>query len=183
VTLSGVTTTSYLNATTVIGVAVDSAGVIYFASYSNHRVYKLVDGVATVIAGNGSIGSADNANGTSASLNFPYGLAIDTAGNLYVTDYGNSRIRKIANDATHTVTTIAGSTSGYADNANGTSAQFSVPRGITIDGAGNLYITDGGNHKIRKIANDATHTVTTIAGSTNGYTNGIGSAARFAGPE
>ncbi|MDR2369936.1 MAG: hypothetical protein LBD71_00525, partial [Treponema sp.] len=81
----------------------------------------------------------------------PYGITIDAAGNLYVADMLNRSIRKIANDAFRTVSTIAGDgTSGFAD-GTGVSARFSWPGGITIDASGNLYVADQGNNRIRKL--------------------------------
>ena len=100
----------------------------------------------TTFAGSSS-GNTD-ATGTSASFNWPHGITTDGT-NLYVADYGNHRIRKIVID-NGTVTTLAGSSLGSADNATGTSASFQGPRAITTDG-NNLYVADGTNHRIRKI--------------------------------
>ena len=100
----------------------------------------------TTIAGS-SLGSADG-QGTAAQFNRPYGIAIDSTNNLYVTDSENHRIRKITPGGN--VTTIAGSTGDYAD-GQGTAAQFNRPYGITIDSSDNLYVADYFNKKIRKI--------------------------------
>ena len=93
------------------------------------------------------MGDTDS-TGTSAKFATPYGITTDGT-NLYVADFGNNRIRKIVID-NGTVTTLAGSSQGFADNATGTSARFDIPEGITTDGT-NLYISDYGNHRIRKI--------------------------------
>ena len=129
------------------GITTDGTN-LYVADTDNHRIRKIVisTGVVTTLAGSSS-GSTD-ATGTSASFNNPSGITTDGT-NLYVTDYSNHRIRKIVID-NGTVTTLAGSSSGSTDNATGTSASFNQPLRITTDGT-NLYISDYGNHKIRKI--------------------------------
>jgi sugar lactone lactonase YvrE len=160
------------------GVTVDAAGNLYVVDSFNNRIRKIAnDGpwTVTTIAGDGTSDYADGA-GTAARFDSPCGIAVDAAGNLYVADTDNHRIRKI--DPTGNVTTIAGGgTNGHADGA-GTAARFNMPYGIAIDAAGNLYVADTGNHRIRKI--DPTGNVTTIAGGgTNGHADGAGTAARF----
>jgi hypothetical protein len=130
----------------------------------------------TTLAGS-SQGYTD-ATGTSASFDNPMGITTDGT-NLYVADYGNHRIRKIVID-NGTVTTLAGSSQGASDNATGTSASLDNPMGITTDGT-NLYVADNGNHRIRKIVID-NGTVTTLAGSSQGYTDATGTSARFYRP-
>ena len=103
-------------------------------------------------------------------------MGITTDGtNLYVADYNNHRIRKIV-ISTGVVTTLAGSSPGFADD-NGTSASFNYPRGITTDGT-NLYVADSSNHRIRKIV-ISTGVVTTLAGSSSGNTDATGTSASF----
>ena len=135
----------------------------------------------------GSVGTSgyNNATGTSALFNFtnPSGAAVDGSGNVYVADAVNNAIRKITSGGV--VTTFAGSASGTAGsaNGNGTAATFSSPQGIAIDGAGNLYVADTGNHLIRMItpAGD----VTTLAGTAGSaaHTDDTGAAARFNTPQ
>jgi DNA-binding beta-propeller fold protein YncE len=133
----------------------------------------------TTFAGSGEEGYA-NGIGTEAEFNWPEGLAFDRAGNLYVTDYDNHRVRKISPKGE--VTAFAGSgEEGYA-NGTGTEAQFAGPAGLAFDRAGNLYVADFGDHRIRKISPKGE--VTTFAGSgERGYANGTGTEAQFDSPE
>ncbi|HXP48938.1 MAG TPA: T9SS type A sorting domain-containing protein, partial [Bacteroidia bacterium] len=131
--------------------AYDGNGNLYISDANNYEVRKLVisTGAVTTLAGHNSSGSTDG-TGTAASFNIPYGIAYDGAGNLYVSDYFNNEIRKVAT-ATGAVTTFAGSTtSGHAD-GTGAAAGLNVPVGMTYDGNGNLYITENGNNDVRKI--------------------------------
>ena len=158
------------------GVTTDAAGNVYVADLINHKIRKITpSGNVTTFAGSGSIGNA-NGNGIAASFNQPNGVATDAAGNVFVADRYNHKIRKItpAGD----VTTFAGSGSIGSDNGNGIAASFYNPAGVATDAAGNVYVADQGNHKIRKItpAGD----VTTLAGSgSQGSANSNGIAASF----
>ncbi|BFU78581.1 hypothetical protein ALC152_17960 [Arcobacter sp. 15-2] len=143
------------------GVAVDSSGNVYVADRNNHKIRKIdSSGNVTTLAGSGSRGST-NANGTSASFNFPYGVAVDSSGNVYVADSSNNKIRKI--DSSGNVTTLAGSGSEGSTDANGTSATFKSSKGVAVDSSGNVYVADSSNNKIRKI--DPSGVVTTLAGT------------------
>ncbi len=125
----------------------------------------------------GASGSVDGV-GAAATFMEPFGLATDSNGFVYVADKGSNRIRKVS--PAGVVTTLAGSTSGYVDGV-GASAKFSFPLGLVVDAAFNVYVADGGNHRIRKIA--ATGVVTTYAGSgVNGYVEGNGPVAAFSNP-
>jgi sugar lactone lactonase YvrE len=131
------------------GVAVDALGNVYVADTDNASIRKITPaGVVTTLAGNGVAGF-QNGTGTGARFNSPYGVAVDGTGNVYVVDYGNHAVRKIT--PAGVVTTIAGDgTAGYVD-ATGGAARFQSPQGISIDGAGNLYVADTGNRVVRKI--------------------------------
>ncbi|MCF6169152.1 IPT/TIG domain-containing protein [Lutibacter sp.] len=158
---------------TPIGLAIDSQGTIYVADSDNHKIRKITpNGEVNTFVGS-SIGYADG-TGTAAQFNSPTGITIDNQDNIYVADELNHKIRKITPSGV--VTTLAGSTEGYADGTSST-AQFSRPARLTIDPQGNVYVADPFNHRIRKITPNGE--VTTFAGSIQGYAEGIGTEAQF----
>ncbi len=129
------------------GIAIDGGGNLFVADYYNQRIRKIsADGTVTTIAGS-SYGYYDG-QGTSARFQYPAGLAVDGQGNIYVADRDNNRIRKIS--ATGRVTTLAGDVGGFAD-GTGSQALFFLPREITVDANGTLYVADETNYRIRKI--------------------------------
>jgi sugar lactone lactonase YvrE len=153
----------------------DSAGNLYLAETANHVIRKVdTAGHITTIAGTGTQGfSGDAGPATTAALDSPQGLALDSANdaanNLYIADTHNHRIRKL-NLTTGTITTIAGTgAQGFSgDNALATAAQLNLPTAVAFDATGNLYLADTGNHRIRKIS--TTGIITTIAGTgTQGF--------------
>jgi sugar lactone lactonase YvrE len=164
------------------GVAVDSTENVFVADTANHTIRRITPGgVVSTIAGlAGSAGSVDGI-GSSARFNTPTGLAVDTAGNIYVADYANRTIRKIAPG--NIVSTLAGAAGqqGSSDGA-GSVARFFSPYKVTLDSAGNLYLTDTFNYTIRKITPSGM--VTTLAGLVGRFGNndGAGSTARFYRP-
>ena len=148
---------------------VDAAGVVYFSDQFNQRIRKIaVDGTITTIAGIGSPGFAgDGGPAAAASLNYPGGITVDAAGNLYVNDDNNFRTRRIA--ANGTITTIAGNgAEGFAgDGGPATAASLDGNFGVTLDQSGNLYIADSTNNRIREIYGAAA-----VPGSTPTITSG-----------
>jgi uncharacterized protein (TIGR03437 family) len=162
-------------------VAVDAAGNFYFGSM--HSVYKVdTNGNATRIAGNGQSGySGDRGAATSAQLEYPDGIAVDSAGNVYVSDITANVVRVIA--PTGTISTYAGQgTPGYTgDGGPATQAQLSAPMGLALDSAGDLYIADSGNNAVRKVLKSGV-IVTAAGNGTAGY-SGDGGAATAASLE
>lgn len=168
------------------GIVVGPDGNIYVADANNHAIRRITPGGAvTTFAGatSASSGTTDS-TGTSARFNGPVALAFDSAGNLYVAEFGNHAVRKITSGGV--VTTVAGlkGTSG-AVNANGTAARFNTPEGVAVDSSGNIYVADFYNHAIRKIAPNGD--VTTVAGQLGGsgaaaYVDGPAATSKFNGP-
>jgi hypothetical protein len=160
------------------GVSADTIGNVFVADYNNHTIRKVTSaGVVTTLAGTaGSTGSTDAA-GSAARFNVPYGVAVDTAGNVFVADRNNHTIRKVTSAGV--VTTLAGGAGGFGStDATGSAARFNYPEAVAVDTAGNVYVADTGNKLIRKVT--SVGVVTTEAGSgNNGSNDGLGSAARF----
>ncbi len=156
------------------GVAVDSGGNLYIADTGNQYVREVSAGVINSIAGTGTAGfGGDNSLATSAQLNYPSSLAVDSSGDLFISDRLNSRVRKVAAGV---ITTVAGTgVAGFnGDNGAAANSELSLPQGIWVDSAGNLYIADTGNNRVRKVAGGV---ITSVAGNgTAGFT-GDGAAA------
>ncbi len=149
---SGAATSAQLNQPGAI--VVDSSGNIYIADAGNHVVRKISNGTITTIAGTGTAGyTGDGGPATSAELNNPTGLALDSSGNLYIADSANNLIREITSG---TINTFAGSNTlgaGYAgDTGPALQAQLNDPTGVAVDKYGNVYIADAGNNVIRLVA-------------------------------
>ncbi len=147
---SGSAVGSQLNYPT--GIAVDKSGNLYIADGLNNRVRKVSGGVISTVAGNGTAGyTGDKGPATSAELNNPTGVALDSSGNLYIADSANNVVRMVSSSGT--ITTFAGNnTLGYSgDMALATGAQLSNPVGVIADSAGNVYIADTGNNVIRQV--------------------------------
>ena len=167
------------------GIATDNNGNVFFSEKFNHCISKLsTTGIITTIAGTGAGGyNGDNIMASGAKLNDPQGITIDQAGNIYVADAGNDRIRKI--NISGIITTVAGSgTYGYSgDNIAATDAQVKSASDVAVDKAGNLYIADRYNQRIRKV--DKAGIITTIAGTgIAGFSGdgGIATDAQLNGP-
>jgi hypothetical protein len=159
-------------------VAVDSAGTVYVADTGNAVIRKVTaSGVVTTLAGlAGSPGSADG-TGSVARFAGPRGVAVDSAGTVYVADGGNHTIRKVT--ASGVVTTLAGlaGSPGGAD-GTGSAARFNRPGAVTLARAGTIYVADAGNHTIRKVTTEGVVTTAGLAGR-RGSEDGTGSLARF----
>ena len=122
---------------------------------NNYRVRKVapLTGIISTVAGNGTAGySGDGGAATSAEINLTNGLAVDSIGNLYISDTSNNRIRKVTTSGT--ISTVAGNgTMGYSgDGGAASSAELNFPTGVVVDSAGNIYLGDYGNNRVRKIA-------------------------------
>ena len=165
------------------GVAVDGAGNIYIVDEYNGAIREVnaATGIISTVAGNGTIGETGNGGpATSAELDYPYGEALDSAGNIYIADYYANTIRKV-NAATGIISTVAGNgTGGYTgDGGPATSAELDYPYYVAVDSAGNIYIADFNNNVIREV-NAATGIISTVAGNGTGGYAGDGGLATSA---
>jgi trimeric autotransporter adhesin len=160
--------------------AFDRLGNLYFSQNLGHKIRKIsTTGVISTIAGTGMGGfSGDGGSAVTAQINQPAGLAIDTSGNIYFCDNANCRVRRIA-AVTGIITTIAGTgVAGFnGDGIPASAAQLNYPQGLEIDKSGNIYISDGVNHRVRKI--DISGVISTIAGdgSVSGGGDGVPATA------
>jgi sugar lactone lactonase YvrE/Flp pilus assembly protein TadD len=154
--------------------------VLFVCAAGGAEAQTIAGGTITTVAGNGTAGySGDGGPATSAELNGPQGLAVDGAGNLFIVDTGNNRIRKV--DAAGTITTAAGNgTQGYSgDGGPATSAELNLPAGVALDNTGNLFISDTGNSRLRMV--NPAGTITTVAGNgKRGYSGDGGPATSAA---
>ena len=160
VTAAGVVSTLARELGQLSGIAVDRYGSVYVTETDKARVLKITSaGTVSVLAGTGAAGYRDGP-ATSAAFNQPYGLAVDPDRNVYVSEFGNSTIRKIS--AAGVVSTYSGrpGVSGWAD---GNNALYAAPAGITLDDSGNVYVADSGNRYVRRIS--TTGFVTTVGGN------------------
>jgi sugar lactone lactonase YvrE len=157
---------------TPVGVVVHSSGDVYVGDSGNNKVRRISpSGVVTTFAGPGASGP-----GGSATFNSPQGLAFDAAGNLYVAERNGNRISKITPNGL--TSTVAGTGAAGFVNGPGVTAQFNNPNSVTVDGAGNLYVSDIRNHVIRKIT--PAGVVSTLTGTgVAGFANGVATAGQF----
>jgi hypothetical protein len=176
---SGPATAAEINFPTAI--ALDGSGNLFIADQYNNCIRKVnTAGIISTYAGTGATGySGEGGLATAADLGFPFGLAADASGNVYVGLYFDNRVVKI--NTAGIVTTVAGDgTAGFSgDGLAATLAQFDSPWGIAVDGVGNLYVADNGNYRIRKV--NTSGIISTIAGNGTSIFSGDGSAATTAG--
>ena len=157
-----------------VALTVDPAGNLFIADQSNIRIRKVAtNGIITTVAGNGAPGiygngtySGDGVIATNASLNYPTDVAVDAAGNLFIADSENNRVRKV--DPSGVITTVAGNGSDNYSNADGVATEVALPnpRGVVLDAAGNMYVTLGSSHLVRKVTPAAGPTLTLNSVST-----------------
>jgi len=142
------------------GIAVDRAGNLYIADWSNNRVRKVSHGVITTVAGTGVGGYNGDGPAIACQLKLPHGVAVDAAGNIYIADYGNALVREVSGGV---MTTVAGTGRlGFGgDNGPATRAALLHPFGVAVDSSGNLYIADADERRIRKVSHGG---ITTVAG-------------------
>ena len=152
--------------------AFDSAGTLYIADLSNERVRAISEGIINTVAG-GGISAGDNGPATSAQFNVISGVAVDGAGNVYIADQNDQRVRKVSNG---TIVPVAGTgAAGFGgDGGPAADAQLNSPMGIAVDSEGNLYIADYGNNRVRKVSNGI---ITTVAGNGAAASGGDGAPA------
>ncbi|MEU2870421.1 NHL repeat-containing protein [Streptomyces olivoreticuli] len=159
-----------------IGVAVDGARNLYIADTNNHRVRKVSpNGIITTVAGNGQAGFvSDGGPAVATKLNTPHAVAVDAAGNLYIADYANHRVRKVTPNGI--ITTVAGNgQAGFvSDGGPAIATKLNGPTGVAVDAAGNLYIGEWNGHRVRKV--DQNGIITTVAG------NGVAGYVSDGGP-
>jgi len=168
-------TATQLTVTVPKGAGTGSVTVNVNSKIANGPVFNYIY-TYTVSTLAGAIQGFQDGTGNAAEFADPRGIAVDTSGNVIVADAGSSAIRKVTQAGV--VSTLTG-TAGYQDGPLA-SSMFLHPLGVTIDASNNIYVADGGNHKIRKISSD--NMVTTIAGSTEGYVDGLDSVAEFEFP-
>jgi sugar lactone lactonase YvrE len=167
---------------TSYGLCLDGIGNLFIVDEQNNRIRKVgTNGIITTVAGNGGFGfgqggyNSDGISATSAKLNYPSGVAVDSSNNLYIADSSNNRIRKV--DGYGLIHTVAGTgIAGYSgDGGVATSAKINYPAGVALGAAGNLLIADANNNCVRSVTTN--NIITTVAGNgTNGYAGDGGSA-------
>ena len=166
------------------GMAFDASGNLYLADTGNNvvRMINATSGVISTVAGNGTAGfSGDGGSATRAALHGPWGIAVSSAGELFIADQSNNRIRKVSTSGV--ITTIAGASAAafQGDGGLATAARLNTPAAVLLDNVGNLYISDSGNNRVRKI-NASSGIISTIAGGHSSSDNNPATSASLSGP-
>ena len=163
-----------------VAVTLDHSGNLYIADEGNNRIRKVTpSGIISTVAGTGTAGySGDGGAATAAAINSPWAVAVDSTGNMIIADRANNRLRRV--NTSGIITTIAGNgTAGFAaDGSVATSSMICTPEGVVLDASGNIYFSDHGNNRIRKITSSGL--LYTLAGNGTGGFSGDGGAATSA---
>jgi hypothetical protein len=173
----GAATSAQLNQP--VGVTLGPNGEVYLADMANNRVRKVVGGTITTVAGTGAAGSSgDGGPATSAAIDAPTDVAVDSQGRIYIVEYGGHRIRRVSTAGTITTFAGTGQPGGTGDGGPATAARLTSPTGLAINAADELLIADYGNHRIRKVSTSGT--ISTVAGNGTSGFSGDGGAATLA---
>jgi uncharacterized protein (TIGR03437 family) len=163
------------------GLAVDSSNNLYIADSVNSVVREVtINGFINTVVGTGDYGdTGNNVQANTAQLEFPYGLAFDTAGNLYISDYDANRVRKVTPGLS--ITNFAGNSNASfsGDGGLATSAAIDTPEALATDSAGNVYIADTGNARVRKVSSSGI--ISTVAGTTQANAARTNATSTFIG--
>jgi RHS repeat-associated protein len=158
------------------GIAIDPAGNLYIADVNNNRLRKVANGIITTVAGDGALNeSGDGGQATNAEIAFPSGVAVDTSGNIYISDVAYSVVREIT-ASTSIITTVAGGGTFSGDGILATEAALDAPAGISLDSSGNIYINDGDNSRVRKVMANSGIIMTIDGDGSEGYSGDGGPA-------
>jgi uncharacterized protein (TIGR03437 family) len=161
-------------------VTLDAAGNLYICDSSNQDIRRvnLATGIITAYAGNGRPAfSGDGGPATAASLQFPLGISLDKAGNLYIADAGNNCIRRVSPGGVIVTVAGNGNRAGFAgDGAAGTGALLNIPSDVAVDGSGSLFIADAGNNRVRRVDGTSGIISTIAGGDDNGFSGDGGPA-------
>jgi len=162
------------------GMTFDASGNLFIADMGNHVIRKInSSGTITTIAGNHLVGSSgDGGPATAASLDSPYAVAVDRSGNLFIADFGNNVVRRVDHlkDSISTYAGIQGSYGYSGDGGAATAATLNGVRGLTVDTAGNLFLSDANNNVVREVTADSGKIYTVVGNGTYGYGGDLGFA-------